>query len=331
MTGKISPAGDSGGFAGSGDQQEFTAGADLIDLVGASNVTLDHVTVRDTLGSAIGVSWGSHHDTFTNLNVDGVGGMGLILGGGMNTKSGAVFQTDTSVLGLNTGPSTPSWNSGGMAQNAVRNLDYDCCHTLSDVRINDVGRVYTGSSCISMDSWSRITFDHVTASHCAVAGLSAQSSDLVDAATYDYDGATYETYYASGFNGTEPVWLPWDYGDRITNSEFGPAGGQFAGDGTWVPGANGGSDLAVVYMQADFDGDMSGDATGAPLIFDHNWVHDGSGAAWQTVNETGSISNSGVDFILLYTDGNQTNGIVLTTSPEITRTLHMPQVPLPQP
>ena len=165
-TGKHVVNGAVGGYTTGSSQHYAPSGKWAVTGIGASYVTFNGACpaggnfcggARFLAGNGFGFSWGSNHITIENTEIQHVGGAAWTGGAAVNNYDGTDYQIDPGYYGTASyGPTTPSFYTGGNPQSPVDPTgNSDCCHTIKNNKIHDVGEVNASASALGNVSSSR--------------------------------------------------------------------------------------------------------------------------------------------------------------------------------
>lgn len=317
LSGARTATGISAGVVGGGDSALFGVGDYAVEMVGVNNITMTNFSIMHTGEGALGVAWGSSHSAFRNFVISDVGVQGITTGINLMQEDNFHFQTAPGYLGNSFfGPTTKAYNGLVPDPTIPSQLrdptgNFDCCNTFQNGSVSNVGTVYNGAQCMDMAGWQQDVVENILFSDCP--GGASQE---------DHDGLV--TAGAPGFNGTFTLaGLPAGGGGVVSIPVFGNIEinniGQYIGFemnalGQRVGGSDIKSDYGLYYWRGPQDGDGSGATlTGLPLTFSGNIGHDVSGSCYPVVNaNNGAVSVRPLDAKLLYTDGNNGNGYLIS-------------------
>jgi len=261
----------SGGTAG-GDAPLGAWGTPAIDILGATTVTLNGITVTHLGGSGVRLSNGSFANTVENSTISEAGGYLLLTG--MGTSSFADYEDACSSGYSGTtsfGASTSQWcNSLSGDQTGA----HDASNVINNNYIGDNGRVFLGTQCLGVVGWQSDTIKNNTIGNCTSGGFWETGDPM-------------QPTQANEFVALAP-----QFGNSFIGNLISNVGYEQSVAGVPVAGSSLLSDLAAFYIKQPQDG--PGDGSKSGLVMQYNVVKNWAG--------TQSIVGD-------YHDGNSTCGV----------------------
>jgi hypothetical protein len=271
--------------------------------IGAKNVTFDTVTMAHFGGSALAIGWGSNHDTVQNSQLYDAGGALITAGAALSYFDSYHYNSDSGYYGTSDfAPSTPSFNTGYFAVNADLTGASDCCQTITNNFLYDGGIVEPAMGCMTLSGWQKFSITHNTMHDCGGFGFTASADVAVSDGSPSFNGIV------QGVHSGSTIYYPF-YANVFSYNEIFNCGYETTVLGARVPGGAMMNDFGCFYISGPQDGDGTNPANALQITY--NKVHDTSAAAYPVNNEAnGVMKPHGVDAILDYHDGNNSNGVV---------------------
>ncbi len=271
--------------------------------IGARNVTFDAVTMAHFGGSALAIGWGSNHDTVQNSKLYDAGGALITAGGALSFFDPYHYNSDSGYYGASDfGPSTPSFNAGYYATNKDLTGASDCCQTFTNNFLYDGGIVHPGMGCMTLSGWQKFAVTHNTMHDCGGFGFTATTDVAVSDGPPSFNGIVQAVHSGS------TIYAPF-YANVFSYNEIYNCGYETTVMGARVPGGAMMDDFGCFYISGPQDGDGTNPANALQITY--NKVHDVSAAAYPVNDQVHpAMKPHGIDGILDYHDGNNSNGIV---------------------
>ncbi len=305
FTGVDELAGATGGFMTTQSARYAGPLNYAVATIGATNVTFDTVAIAHLGGSALGMAWGSNHDTVQNSQLYDAGGTLITAGAATSQMDNYHYNSDPSYYGTSAfGPSTPSFNAGAGATKPDLTGNSDCCQTFTNNLLYNGGLVHPGMSCIGISGWQQFTITHNTVHDCGPFGIAANTYTGISAGPPSFMGVVGAVKSGSS------VYYPF-YGNVFSYNEIYDCNYETTVMGALVPGGEMSTDVGCFYITGPQDGD--GTNTANALQVTYNKIHDISAAPYPILKWQGTkyvIGPRGYDAVLDYHDCNCANGVI---------------------
>ena len=177
FTGEKTGNGAAGGFVSTDATGYVSQLAWAVMSIGGSNVLFDTVEIAHLGGNALGFGWGTNNSTVQNSLLHDAGGS--LITGGLQVQQAQTCSanTDTGYCGWNSGPSTPSYNTGGAAANQDLTGASDASILITNNQAYDGGIITPRVACIQTNGMQNSQITYNTMHDCGVFGYTDVTND----------------------------------------------------------------------------------------------------------------------------------------------------------